>query len=100
MLLTGISQLVTNASGEPGDLGLIDDAAVMVEGGAIVWSGPADATPAEYRKQSVTDMEGHAVLPGFVDAHTHLVFAGDRSDEFARRLRGESYEEILAAGGG
>jgi imidazolonepropionase len=43
---------------------------------------------------------GRAVVPGFVDAHTHLVFAGDRSDEFARRLRGEAYGEILAAGGG
>ncbi len=46
------------------------------------------------------DVAGRAVLPGFVDAHTHVVFGGDRADEFARRLAGESYEQIMAAGGG
>jgi imidazolonepropionase len=62
--------------------------------------GPEAGLPAEHRNLPTLDARGRAVLPGFVDAHTHAVFTGDRSDEFARRLRGETYEEILAAGGG
>jgi imidazolonepropionase len=100
MLITGISQLVTNASGERGDLGVIHDAAVAVESGRIAWVGDGGGVPQAYRDRETWDVAGRAVLPGFVDAHTHLVFAGDRSDEFARRLRGETYEQILAAGGG
>jgi imidazolonepropionase len=100
LTLTGIGQLVTNASGDPGDLGVIHEAAVAVVDGRIAWVGPEARLPKEHREVELLDCEGRAVLPGFVDAHTHLVFAGDRSEEFARRLRGESYEEILAAGGG
>ncbi len=100
MLITNIGQLVTNSSGVPGDLGLIEGAAVVVDGQAITWVGEQDAIPARYRDGAAWDAGGRAALPGFVDAHTHAVFAGDRSGEFARRLRGESYEEILAAGGG
>jgi imidazolonepropionase len=100
VLITNIGQLVTNSSGVPGELGLVDDAAVAIEGGAIAWVGPGGGVPDAFRELERLDVAGRAVLPGFVDAHTHLVFAGDRSDEFARRLRGESYEEILASGGG
>jgi imidazolonepropionase len=100
MLITNIGQLVTNSSGDPGDLGLIDDAAIAIHDGAIAWVGARAEVPASYRELDQFDVEGRAVLPGFVDAHTHLVFAGDRSHEFARRLRGESYEQILADGGG
>jgi len=100
VLITNVGELVTNASGVPGDLGVIHDAAVVVEGGDIAWVGPTAATPRTHPDTVVVDLDGRCVLPGFVDAHTHLVFAGDRSDEFARRLRGESYEQILAAGGG
>jgi len=100
LLLTNCGELVTNASGAPGDLSVIQDAAVAIEDGKIVWAGPEADLPAAYHHAEAIDAGGGAVLPGFVDAHTHLVFGGDRSDEFARRLRGESYEEILAAGGG
>ena len=100
MLLTNIGQLVTNASETPGDLAVMRDAAVVTAGGSIVWAGEGASLPREHRDDEVHDLGGRAVLPGFVDAHTHLVFAGDRSDEFARRLRGETYEETLAAGGG
>jgi imidazolonepropionase len=100
MLITNIGQLVTNSSGDPGDLGLIDDAAIAIHDGAIAWVGARAEVPASYRELEQVDVEGRAVLPGFVDAHTHLIFAGDRSHEFARRLRGESYEQILADGGG
>jgi imidazolonepropionase len=98
LVVTGIGELVTNRSGVPGDLGIVRDAALVVEEGTVAWAGPAgELTP---RDADVLDVEGRAVIPGFVDAHTHVVFAGDRSGEFARRLRGEPYEEILAAGGG
>jgi len=100
LLLTNIGSLVTNGSGRPGDLGVVGGAAVAVAGERIAWAGSESALPDEHRDLQEIDCEGRAVLPGFVDAHTHLVFAGDRSEEFARRLRGESYEDILAAGGG
>jgi imidazolonepropionase len=100
MLITNIGQVVTNSSGDRGDLGLIDDAAIAIHDGSIAWVGARAEVPKPYRDGAILNAEGRAVLPGFVDAHTHLVFAGDRSDEFARRLRGESYEDILASGGG
>lgn len=100
LLVTDIGSLVTNDSVRGGLLGLVADAAVAVVDGFVSWVGPEVDTPAEYGDLTRLDAGGGAVLPGFVDPHTHLVFAGDRSDEFARRLRGESYEEILAAGGG
>lgn len=99
-LITNIGSLVTNASGRPGDAGIVSDAAVAIRDGVVVWVGAADAVPPEHREAEELDVDGRAALPGFVDAHTHLVFAGDRSDEFARRLAGDRYEEILASGGG
>lgn len=100
LLLTGIGELVTNGRDVPGQLGLVHDAAIAIRGGRVAWAGPAADLPSGHRGLDSLDVAGRAVVPGFVDAHTHLVFAGDRADEFARRLRGEPYEEILAAGGG
>lgn len=100
LLVRSIGHLVTNASRIPGDLGVMTHAAVAIRGGVVVWVGRDDEVPADLRDLPAFDVGGRAVLPGFVDAHTHLVFGGDRAEEFARRLRGESYEEILAAGGG
>jgi imidazolonepropionase len=100
LLVTNIGSLVTNASGRPGDVGIVHDAAVAVRDGVVVWVGAADEVPTEHREAETLDVEGRAAIPGFVDAHTHLVFAGDRSDEFARRLAGDRYEDILASGGG
>jgi imidazolonepropionase len=100
LLVFNIGSLTTNDPALGGLLGLVADAAVAVVDGFVSWVGPEVDTPTEYRDLPRLDAGGGAVLPGFVDPHTHLVFAGDRSDEFARRLRGESYEEILAAGGG
>ncbi len=91
-VITGIGELVTNAPGGRDLLGTIEDAAVVVEGSTVSWVGPAaDAPPADEQ----VDVGGRAVLPGFVDSHSHLVFAGDRSAEFAARMAGEPY----AAGG-
>ena len=102
-LLTGAGQLVTcdPALGE-GPLGLVEDGAVAAAGGRVVYAGPERALPDLEMAGEVDAVGagGRAVVPGFVDAHTHLVFAGDRADEFAARLRGVGYEEALAAGGG
>ncbi len=92
LFLTGIGHLTTNI-GAP-----ITDATVAIEGGLVTYAGPAGDAPTQ--TGPVIDCAGRAVMPGFVDAHTHLVFAGDRSDEFARRLAGDSYGDIAAAGGG
>jgi imidazolonepropionase len=100
LLITHIGQLVTNGSGVPGELGVVTDATVAIADERIAWAGTGSEIPQEFRGGEIIDCEGRAVIPGFVDAHTHLVSAGDRSEEFARRLRGESYEGILAAGGG
>ena len=95
VLFTGIGELVTNdpVAGD-GPLGLVRDAALLVETGRVAWSGPAFATPEAAGATSV-DLGGRAVLPGFVDSHGHLIFAGDRSGEFAARMAGTPY----AAGG-
>ena len=100
LLVTGIGELATNAPRSPDLVGVIRDAAVAIRSGRVAWAGAAADLPAEHAGLPRFDLGGRAVVPGFVDAHTHLVFAGDRSDEFCRRLRGEAYEEILAAGGG
>lgn len=92
LFLTGIGELTTNV-GPP-----ISGAVVAVENGSIVFAGPSGDAPDQTGVR--IDCDGGAVLPGFVDAHTHLVFAGDRSDEFARRLGGVSYSDIAAEGGG
>jgi len=86
-----------------GDVGMIRDGAVAVADGEIVAVGPTDQVRDAVRLSraaTVIDATGRVVLPGFVDAHTHLVFAGARVDEFEMRLRGASYLEIAAAGGG
>jgi imidazolonepropionase len=102
-LLTGAGQLVTaDPSLGEGSLGLVERGAVAASQGRVVFAGPQAALPELPLAEGCTrlDAGGRAVLPGFVDAHTHLVFAGDRADEFAARLRGVGYEEALASGGG
>jgi len=91
-LITNIGELVTNDSEADDLLGLVEDAALVVDGTTIAWAGrAADAPAADVQ----VDAGGRAVIPGFVDSHSHLVFAGDRAAEFAARMAGESY----AAGG-
>ncbi|MCX5397436.1 imidazolonepropionase [Streptomyces sp. NBC_00102] len=89
-VLTRISGLVTNdpSQGDGTPLGLIRDAAVVVDGDRVVWTGPADRAPAADR---AVDAAGRAVLPGFVDSHSHLLFAGDRTEEFNARMSGRPY---------
>lgn len=91
-VLTHIGELVTNDPHAADLLGRIADAAIVVEGGHVAWVGPAAGAPPADEQ---VDVGGRAVVPGFVDSHSHLVFAGDRADEYAARMAGESY----AAGG-
>lgn len=89
ILVDDIGTLVTNdpALGE-GTLGEIADAALVVEDGRVAWAGPRDRAPAADAR---VDAAGRCVLPGFVDSHSHIVFAGDRSREFAARMSGQPY---------
>ena len=87
VLIDDIGELVTNSEGE-GPLGIRRDAAVVVDGDRIAWVGPRSAAPAADAR---IDARGAAVLPGFVDSHAHLVFAGDRAAEFGARMAGRPY---------
>lgn len=90
LLLDNIGSLVTNDPGlGEGPLGLVRDAAVIFEGGAVAWAGPRLQAPGG--TDARFDADGRAVIPGFVDSHAHLVFAGDRTAEFAARMSGQSY---------
>lgn len=89
-LVTGIAELVTNdPSLGDGQLGLVSEAAVVVDGGTVAWVGPAARAPEADER---VDVGGRAVIPGFVDSHAHLVFAGDRSAEFEARMSGARYD--------
>jgi imidazolonepropionase len=93
LYLSGVGHLTTN-DGDP-----VTDAVVVVRDGQVVYAGEAADAP-EMGDMTALDCGGRAVIPGFVDAHTHVVFAGDRSDEFRRRMEGESYRSIADSGGG
>jgi imidazolonepropionase len=86
---------------ELGELGIIRDAAILIHDGLIHKAGRATEMRDEINHaDEVIDAEGRCVTPGFVDAHTHLVFAGNRANEFEARIEGKTYQEIAAAGGG
>ncbi|WNI31533.1 imidazolonepropionase [Streptomyces sp. ITFR-6] len=88
--ITHISALVTNdpSLGDGSPLGLIQDAAVVIEGDRVVWTGESSKAPAT---DNAVDAAGRAVIPGFVDSHSHLLFAGDRTQEFNARMSGRAY---------
>ncbi len=90
-LVTNVGELVTcdPALGDGSPLGVVHDGAFVFEAGSVVWVGEAAKAPAA---DDCIDVAGGAVVPGFVDSHTHLVFAGDRSAEFAARMSGEPYD--------
>ena len=88
LVIDNIGELVTNAPElGAGPLGIVRDAAIVVDGDTVLSIGPAGASADER-----LDAGGRCVLPGFVDSHTHLVFAGDRAEEFTRRMAGENYD--------
>jgi len=105
MLIHSASQLLTLAGGpqrgaDLGRLGIITDGAVLIRSGKIVETGPSADLRQRYPDEESFDAGGRVVMPGFVDPHTHAIWAGDRAAEFEMRLEGRSYLEILAAGGG
>ena len=90
-LFFNIGQLVTNDPLHDGTkLGVIENAALLIEDGVVALAGPADDAPTHHIKKKI-DVNGRAVIPGFVDSHNHMIFAGDRSKEFRARMLGESY---------
>jgi imidazolonepropionase len=101
--LTNVTRLVTLEPGTgDGPLGVIPHGAVAARAGRVVWVGPEDALAAhvDLGGAQIVDANGRAVLPGFVDSHTHFVFAGDRAEEFQLRHSGVSYEELARQGRG
>lgn len=105
MLIHSASQLLTIPGGPQrgtnlGALGIIPDGAVLVRDGLIADAGDSRELLSKYPEEELLDISGHVLMPGFVDPHTHLVWAGDRAAEFEMRLQGKTYLEIMEAGGG
>lgn len=105
MLIHSASQLLTLSGGpqrgeDLGRLEMIQDGAVLIEGENIAAIGTTDELRTAYPNEPSIDAAGRVVMPGFVDPHTHAIWAGDRSAEFELRLQGKTYLEILESGGG
>ncbi|MEK6373125.1 MAG: imidazolonepropionase [Acidobacteriota bacterium] len=106
LLIRNLSQIATPSGRGPvrgaamRELSVHHDAVIVVDGGRFVYVGPERDKPAEILIDDDFDARGATAIPGFVDTHTHLPFAGFRESEFNRRLRGESYEQVAASGGG
>jgi len=107
LVISNIGQLITCASGgnrkrgtAMRDIGLIESGAVAVVAGQIAAVGMTGEITNEWAGENELDAKGKVVSPGFVDPHTHIVYAGDRLDEFESKIKGADYLEILAAGGG
>ena len=105
MLIHSAAQVLTLAGGPQrgyrlGDLGLIEDGAILIRFGNILETGRSSDLLNKYPDEETLDVSGKVVLPGFVDPHTHVIWAGDRAAEFELRLQGKSYLEIMEAGGG
>jgi imidazolonepropionase len=105
--VVNIGQLVTltgparpRVGNELRELGIVENAALLIEAGCIKAAGNYNEIKSKGLPHAVVDAEGGCVTPGFVDAHTHLVFAGNRAEEFEQRIAGATYQQIAAAGGG
>lgn len=96
--LHNAAQIITPLAG--GAFRVLDRGAIVYDQGLIVFIGSSEEALASYPSAERIDLTGKVLLPGFVDAHTHLIFAGNRCNEFLMRLRGATYQEIAAAGGG
>jgi imidazolonepropionase len=108
ILIVNANELVTLAGGtlkprtgkETQELAIVRDGAVAIKDGRIVSVGRSAELSKSFKAETVISASGKTVMPGFVDAHTHLIFAGSREDEFQMRIEGAYYMEILSAGGG
>jgi imidazolonepropionase len=99
-LLTNLRGIVTPDPSRAWAVDYIEDGAIAIENGRVAWLGPSGELPNEWRTAKKVDGQGRWASPGFVDPHTHLLFGGDRSQEFNRRLQGVTYAQIAAEGGG
>ena len=105
LIIHSASQLLSLTGGPQrgptfGDLGIIENGAIVVAAGKILAVGPTEEIQRRFYADQAIDASKRVVLPGFVDPHTHLIFAGDRAAEFEMRIAGASYMEIMNAGGG
>src|SRR6185436_20625315 len=107
LLITNIGQLVTCSSmgvakrrSQMLDVGLINYAAIAIVNGKILAAGPTSELEREYEAEQTIDAKGAVVCPGLVDPHTHIVFAGNRLDEFELKIQGADYLKILGSGAG
>lgn len=108
LLIENAKQIITSAphgkkfkSGKAqSDIGLLNNSSIYIENGIIRWIGKKPPRPLLNKAHRKLDAKNKVIMPGFIDSHTHLVFAGDRSDEYAMRTSGKTYEEIATAGGG
>lgn len=108
LLVHNIGQLCTipaqeggpQRGGHLGALGILENAALAIDQGTVVAIGQDDVLSERYQAATTLNAQGRLVTPGLVDPHTHLIWAGDRADEFERRIAGATYQEIMAEGGG
>ncbi len=108
LLIENVKQIVTchthgnrlKAGKYQQELGIVENASVYTEKGVIKWIGKTIPAAIKKSAKKKIDAKNKIVLPGFVDSHTHLVFAGDRANEFSMRIKGKTYEEIAKVGGG
>ncbi|MEP6924730.1 MAG: imidazolonepropionase, partial [Pyrinomonadaceae bacterium] len=107
LIIRNAAQLITCASaGKPkrgaemSDIGLIENGAVAIDQGKIRAVGTSREIGQNFQTETIIDASGKTIMPGFVDCHTHIVFAGNRLDEFELKIKGADYLEILAGGGG
>jgi imidazolonepropionase len=108
LLIENAKQIITcNARGKrfksgkaQSDIGLLYNSSIYIENGTIKWIGKKTPRPLLKKSHKKLDAKNKVVSPGFIDSHTHLVFAGDRSNEYTMRISGRTYEEIAHAGGG
>ncbi len=105
LLIHSAAQVLTLAGGPQrgarlGALGIIEDGAVAISAGRLLLVGPTRDVRGRVQPRATMDAAGRVVMPGFVDPHTHLIWMGDRANEFEMRLAGASYQEIMQAGGG
>lgn len=99
LLIDNIGTMATMVDDGFGTLGIIHDAAIIIEKDKIVWCGKKSQLP-QQKILDIIDAQGCLVIPGLIDCHTHLLFAGSRADEFARRMNNESYQAIMEKGKG
>src|SRR5438132_1760669 len=100
LLIRNLSQIATPTAVRGRDLRVYEDAVVVIEDGRFAYIGLERDKPSHLVIDDDFDARGATAIPGFVDSHTHLPFAGFRESEFNRRLHGETYEQIAASGGG